>query len=130
MALIDTGAVNSVIDESLARKLKLKKRGEAPLGGVDGKLDYHDVFYVNVCFSNSNIFFNMMVPSINFNNFLKSDGFIIGMDILSRGNFYLFNNGNKNIIKFEFDHICETLNLELIENPPINNTQDNANKTN
>lgn len=98
-AVWDTGASMSFINESLARKLNLTPIDTGKTVTVNGISDA--VYYiVDVVLSHDIIFKNLKVCATETNR--KDIEFIIGMDIISKGNFSLKNYSNELIMEYEY----------------------------
>ena len=98
-ALWDTGSMTSCISEKLAKKMGLRHEdvgvGITPAGQID-------VFYYRL---NVRISDDIIIPNVKVGAFPleKHDvDFLIGMDIISKGDLYVENRTGKTVITFKF----------------------------
>jgi hypothetical protein len=96
-AIWDTGAQKSIITPSIAKVLNLKPVNQITIGGVHGK-NKSDIVIVTLEIPGQNIHKNLQVAVCPFNTDPNSDtNMLIGMDIISQGDFVL-SNGNDNTL--------------------------------
>lgn len=96
-ALWDTGASSSCISERMARKLGLRP---VDTGIGISSIGQQDILYyiVDVCLSDDIIFKNMKIACFPLEN--HNVDFIIGMDIIAKGNLMIRNNNGKTEVEF------------------------------
>lgn len=100
-ALWDTGATNSAITSSLAKKLKLLPIGKAQVE-YGGSTAITNVYLVNIFLPNKFIIpFNQVTECKDSTKF----DLIIGMDIINRGDFSITNVGAKTVFSFRMPSI-------------------------
>lgn len=98
-ALWDTGASMSFINEKLARKLKLIPVDTGKVVTINGSKEA--VYYiVDVALSGDIVFRNLKVCGAQANR--EDIEFIIGMDIISKGDFSIKNNSTGMVMEFEY----------------------------
>lgn len=93
-ALWDTGAVTSVIDKSLVKKLRLVPFDTGRTYTAQGFYD-SSMYLLDVMLPNNIIVKGLRVGDGEFQDF----DFLIGMDVISLGDFHLTNGGNT-VFKF------------------------------
>lgn len=106
MALWDTGSTITVISEKLAKQLKLDPVGEMPVETASGK--YIAKKYI----------ISLSLPNrLNIENVMISSGILgpgidilIGMDIITLGDFSITNYNNKTVFSFRFPS-CEIIDF-------------------
>ena len=86
----DTGATGSVITKSTAAALKLLPIRRTTVRGVHGKRKVN-VYIVNITLDNKNITLNAHVTECEELSADKSVGFLIGMNIITMGDFSITN---------------------------------------
>jgi hypothetical protein len=97
-ALWDTGATNSVITKDTVVKLGLSPVGKAFASHAGGR-DVVNVYLVNIYLPNKLIIKGVHVTECeNKDNF----GVIIGMDIITRGDFSVTNINNKTVFSYRY----------------------------
>lgn len=99
LALWDTGATNSVITRALAHQLELSPISRAYVNGVHGPKEVN-VYYVEVTLNNDQITLKLNVTECEA---LSSDGrtgFLIGMDVITRGDFSITNFEGETMMSF------------------------------
>lgn len=98
-AVWDTGASMSFISEKLARKLNLVPIDTGEVVTINGSKEA--VYYiVDVSLSNEIVFRNLRVCGAQTNR--EDIEFIIGMDIIAKGNFSLRNESNGVVMEYEY----------------------------
>lgn len=97
----DTGATNSVITKAAAQRLGLAIVSMAEVGGVHGKQNV-PVYYVQLTLNNQNISVKVTVSEGNVTSFSKEGDaeILIGMDIITLGDFSISNYNGKTIMTF------------------------------
>lgn len=99
LAIWDTGATNSVITQSCAKSLGLIPVSKAMVKGVHGGKEVN-VYYVNVTLNNNNITLNAQVTECSELSADHATGFLIGMNIISLGDFAITNFNGKTVMSF------------------------------
>lgn len=95
-ALWDTGATGTVISKNLAEKLKLKPHGQAKSYHVNGEY-MTNIYYVNIVLPNSIGFAALRVTEGDLPDF----DVLIGMDIITRGDFAISQSTGKTKFTFQ-----------------------------
>ncbi|MDD3945443.1 MAG: SEC-C metal-binding domain-containing protein [Candidatus Paceibacterota bacterium] len=112
--LWDTGATNSVISARLVQAINLKPIGKVTVSHAQGKIDAN-TYLINVVLPN-----NVGIPFLRVSEGIL-DGFdmLIGMDIISRGDFSISCSEKKTIFSFQFPstHEVDYVAGKLIETP-------------
>ncbi len=98
-ALWDTGANVSVICESVAKNLGLEVKGAAELRYANG-LQRSNIYKIDLALSKDVVFKNHFVRECRDGGNFEM---VIGMDIISRGNFRILNRSGKTVFEFEID---------------------------
>ena len=88
--LWDTGATGSAITKSMASALGLFSLGKRYVRGVHGVKET-DVYYVSITLNNKNITIKAKVTECNELSHDKSVGLLIGMNIITKGDFAVTN---------------------------------------
>jgi predicted aspartyl protease len=88
--LWDTGATGSVITKSMASALGLVSSGKIQVRGVHGVKET-DVYYVNITLDNKNITLKTKVTECDELSSDNSIGMLIGMNIITMGDFAITN---------------------------------------
>ena len=88
--LWDTGATGSSITKSMASALGLISLGKRHVRGVHG-INETDVYYVSITLDNKNITIKAKVTECNELSHDKSVGLLIGMNIITMGDFAITN---------------------------------------
>lgn len=104
-AIWDTGATNTVISEKLAKELDLTPVGVATVSTAGGVFEVNK-YVLGLKLPNHLNIENVMVTAGNLDP--KTD-FLIGMDIITLGDFSITNVGGKTTFSFRFPS-CETIN--------------------
>lgn len=104
LGLWDTGATNSAITEMQAKKLNLKPTGSKMVSGLGGTL-IKNTYVIDVILPN-----NVLIPSLSVTELdspknekgesIETFGLLIGMDIISRGDFSITNFEGKTVMSF------------------------------
>lgn len=96
MGLWDTGATNSVISTRLVSALKLKPIGKVTVSHAQGQTDVN-TYLINLLLPN-----NVGYPFLQVNEgVLAGFDMLIGMDIISRGDFSITCSENKTVFSFQ-----------------------------
>lgn len=106
-ALWDTGASRSTISPNVVRKLGLQHTGFAKVFHAKGEADTK-VYKVNIILLNGTGHTAMDVLEGDLHNF----DVLIGMDIISRGDFSITHQGNRTIFSFQTP---STHNIDFVE---------------
>ncbi len=96
-AIWDTGATNSVITQKVIDALNLKSVGKVPVNTASGP-DVSDLFFVNIILPNEVGFHSVKVTQ---GKVAKAD-VLIGMDIISKGDFAITSKDGKTVFSFQF----------------------------
>jgi len=102
--LWDTGATNCVITKKTAEKLGLKPIGIAPVYHAGGKT-FENEYFVNIYLPN-----NVYFPNSRITECRDTTGrfdFIIGMNIISRGDFAITNCNGRTTVSFRWPSLKE-----------------------
>ena len=105
-ALLDTGAGISSISKSLIKELGIIETGfKAPCISSSGNTDLVDTYDVKLFFRDD---FHINITKAR-ELLIETEDFrmVIGMDIISLGNFFITNNGGKTVISFELVDILK-----------------------
>ena len=100
----DTGATNSCVSKSMAEALGLKLIQRATVRGVHGSEEVN-VYYITMILPNENIKLNVPVTECKE---LSEDGKIcalIGMDVITKGDFCITNVGGQTVMSFRVPSI-------------------------
>jgi len=95
----DTGATNSVITQSTANTLNLKPHTRATVAGVHGPKEVN-VYYVEITLNNDQITLRTEVTECEELRANHSVGMLIGMNIISMGDFCITNFNGKTVMSF------------------------------
>ncbi|MFH1319598.1 MAG: SEC-C metal-binding domain-containing protein [Bacteroidota bacterium] len=101
----DTGATGSAITKSLAQKLSLIPIGHTRVKGVHGHKDGINVYAVKIVLNNQNVSFVLPVTECEQLTDDDSSKFLIGMDIISRGDFVITNFQGKTVMTYRVPSI-------------------------
>lgn len=96
-ALWDTGATNSVITPKVVTELGLVPAGVSKNRHAGGVSDVN-IYYVDICLPN-----NIIIPQVKVSECADQAGrfdLIIGMDIISLGDFSISGPGNRRMVSF------------------------------
>lgn len=106
-AIWDTGATNSVITKALATKLDLIPIGKAVVKGVHGAKDV-SVYPVRIILNNDKVSFTFPVTESDDLSADNSIDFLIGMDVISTGDFVISNFGGNTTMSFRTPSVQRT----------------------
>jgi hypothetical protein len=95
----DTGATGSVITESTARLLGLQALKRVMVQGVHGNKEVN-VYYINITLNNKNITLNTQVTECDELSPDNSVGMLIGMNVITMGDFAISNYQGDTIMTF------------------------------
>lgn len=95
IGLVDTGSDVSLISQNVIRELHLEKVGNRSVDTAQGTYQ-SDEYFVNVKLSDSFMVNNLKVSS----TIMDNADFIMGTDILSKGDLLIENSGGKTKITF------------------------------
>lgn len=101
-ALWDTGATNCVVTKQTARDLNLKPISVSKVSHADG-VSLANVYLVNIYLPN-----NLVVPSVRVTECADNDGsfgVIIGMDVITMGDFSITNFEEKTTVSFRIPSV-------------------------
>jgi hypothetical protein len=96
-ALWDTGATNCVVTKKTANELKLEPMGLTKVSHVDG-VSEANVYFVDIYLPNRILIHNIRVTECADNN--DSFGVIIGMDVITKGDFAVTNLDGKTVVSY------------------------------
>jgi predicted aspartyl protease len=99
LGIWDTGATNSVITKNTANSLGLVALSKAVVNGVHGAKEVN-VYYVNITLNNDQITINAQVTECEELSSTNDTGFLIGMNIISMGDFAITNFDGSTIMTF------------------------------
>lgn len=99
-AIWDTGAVMSCISEEIVRRENMQPVDNGVLVTLTGQKDIM-YYYLDIRLSEKIILHNVKVAGISMAD--RDSAFVVGMDIISRGNFSVKNIKGKTEICFEYD---------------------------
>lgn len=102
-ALWDTGATNCVITKKMAAEMGLKPIAVTKVCHAGG-ISYPCVYLINIYLPNDNAIPNVRVTECD--DAAGSFGIIVGMDIISMGDFALTNAGSKTTFSFRIPSIA------------------------
>ncbi|MCK9209954.1 MAG: aspartyl protease family protein [Ignavibacteriaceae bacterium] len=91
LGIWDTGATNSAITKSLALKLGLVPISETMVKGVHGVKEGVNVYGVKIVLNNQNVVFTLPVTECDQLSDDDTSEFLIGMDVISKGDFAITN---------------------------------------
>ncbi len=95
----DTGATNSCISKKLASKLELQSIQRASVQGVHGTEEVN-VYFITIILPNENIRINVPVTECDELSCDGSVSMLIGMDIITKGDFCITNLNGKTVMTF------------------------------
>lgn len=101
----DTGATGSAITRLLAQKLGLIAIGQTRVKGVHGYKDGINVYAVKIVLNNQNVSFILPVTECEQLTDDDSCKFLIGMDIISQGDFVITNFQSKTVMTYRVPSI-------------------------
>jgi predicted aspartyl protease len=114
-ALWDTGATNCAITKKAADAIGLKPISQTYVGHADGRT-LKNVYLVNIYLPNRIAFIGVRVTECE--SVVGNFDVIIGMEIITRGDFSITNKENRTIISFRFPSI-ETIDYVSEQNKKI-----------
>ena len=100
-AIWDTGATNTVITQDVVDKCGIKATGMAEVSGVNG-LHFTETYLVNIQLPNNTGFSSIKVTKGRF----EGGQILIGMDIISRGDFAVTHSGGKTMFSFQYPSVA------------------------
>jgi predicted aspartyl protease len=95
IGIIDTGATSTMISEQVAEELRLYPCGEISVSGVHGT-NKSDLYFLDIAFGDFVLFNHRVSGSTGDAGF----DILIGMDILSMGDFEFVRFGGRQIFRF------------------------------
>ncbi|MDR1864998.1 MAG: aspartyl protease family protein [Bacteroidales bacterium] len=95
----DTGATGSVITKSAAVCLGLTPEGIVKVRGVHGVKEVN-MYYVKIILDNKNIVLKTRVTECDELSSSNSTGMLIGMDVITLGDFSITNFGEQTVMSF------------------------------
>ena len=98
-AIWDTGATISVVTKDLASKLGLIPIGKTNVMGVHGA-KIVNVYFVNLTLNNKDITMDIRVTECDALSADNSIGMLVGMDIITKGDFSITNFQGKTVMSF------------------------------
>jgi predicted aspartyl protease len=101
----DTGATGSAITKSLAKKLSLIPVGQTRVRGVHGHKDGIYVYAVKIVLNNENVSFVLPVTECEQLSDDDSSEILIGMDVISKGDFAITNFQGQTVMTFRVPSI-------------------------
>lgn len=113
-ALWDTGATNCVVTQQTAKALNLKPISVTKVSHADG-VSFANVYLVNIYLPNKLLISNVRVTECA--DAAGNFGVIIGMDVITAGDFSITNAGNQTTVSFRIpsvktiDYVKEANNL-------------------
>ena len=114
-AIWDTGATNTSITKRLAAAINLKKFSKAEIRGVHGTKEV-PVFYAKVTLQNKSISLEIPITGCDELSNDGSVGLLIGMDIISKGDFCVSNYQGKTTMTFRTPSVeCTDYAQEVTE---------------
>jgi len=102
-ALWDTGANKSVIRPEIVEKLNMKCISLGEMGGISGKSNLCGVYFVNIHFPNKKIMKDVCIIE----NYPPTCEVLIGMDVISKGDFAISNYNGKTTFTFRSPSLSE-----------------------
>lgn len=115
LAVWDTGATNSCINDNLATKLGLVPISRAPVSNTTG-INIANVYAVDIVLPNNVTINNLRVTGTN----MTSCEMLIGMDVIKTGDFAVSNYQGKTVFSFRIpsmattDYVRNTHNVQAI----------------
>lgn len=106
MGVWDTGAQCSVIRNDLAKAIGLETIGMKTIIGVQSKED-RPYYYANVKLNNEQISLDINITDVDAFSSDSSEGMLIGMDVISQGDFSISNFQGKTTMTFRTPSQCE-----------------------
>lgn len=105
-AIWDTGATNTVVTEETAKNIGLISFGKANVAGVHG-LKIVNRYFVNITLNNKSISLDIPVTECSALSVDGSIGVLIGMDIITLGDFAITNFGGNTVMTFRVPSLQE-----------------------
>lgn len=99
LGIWDTGATGCVISEDAANNLGLIPIGQKETRGISGGR-MSNVYYINITLNNDQISLNARVTDCDRLSDDGSIGLLIGMDIITLGDFYVSNHHGRTVMTF------------------------------
>ena len=96
----DTGATGSAITKSLAQRLELIPISQTRVKGVHGIKSGINVYGVRIILNNGNVSFVLPVTECEQLTDDDSSDFLIGMDVISKGDFIISNFQGQTVMTF------------------------------
>lgn len=113
--LWDTGATNSCITKEHAEQLGLPIISKVTVSGVSG-VHEANVYIVNLTLNNKSISVDIQVTECAALSADKKVGMLIGMDVISMGDFTISNHNNKTTMTFRVPSVATTDYVKLHNN--------------
>lgn len=104
----DTGATASAITKKLANKLDLIPTGSTKVNGVHGLKDNVPVYGVKITLNNRNVSFTIPVTECEQLTSNDAAEFLIGMDVISKGDFSISNFNGNTAMSFRSPSVMKT----------------------
>ncbi|MBT1698262.1 retropepsin-like domain-containing protein [Fulvivirgaceae bacterium PWU4] len=104
-AIWDTGATGSAITKSLVQKLALIPVTKTNVKGVHGVKTGVPVYAVKIVLNNQNVSFTLPVTECEELSDDASAGFLLGMDIITKGDFAISNVNGQTVMTFRVPSI-------------------------
>lgn len=98
-AIWDTGATDSVITASLAKRIGLTSITKVPVLGVHGTQNAN-VYFVHIVLNNKEISLDLRVTECSELSSDSSIGMLIGMDVITKGDFTISNYNGSTLMTF------------------------------
>jgi len=105
LGIWDTGATGSAITKSLAHKLGLVQSGQTRVKGVHGYKDGVPVYPVKIVLNNQNVSFILPVTECDELTDNNVASFLIGMDVISKGDFAITNFQGQTVMTYRMPSI-------------------------
>ena len=123
--LWDTGATNSVISKRLVDKLKIPAVSKVPINGVNGRFTT-TTHVIDLWLPN---YFVVRRVNVSMGIFSPDFDVLIGMDIISKGDFSISNYNGQTVFSFRSPSMADTdyvRQLTLVEQNHVNKISRNA----
>lgn len=104
IAIWDTGAMASVITKEVSEVLGISPSGSVPIKGVSGEY-ISNTYFVKITLNNENITVKRIVAESESISYKEGRGLLIGMDIISLGDFIITNHKGKTVMSFRVPSI-------------------------
>ncbi len=95
LAIWDSGATSSIITRNIIDNLKLQPVGVCQVAGIHGT-EYEYTYYINLTVPGDMTFKTLEVSEGD----LEDVDFLVGMDVISQGDFCISNGNNETIVAF------------------------------